>query len=132
MYAQFSEGFPGVVLDDGSLRVRDVADIEQSLEQLYLAYLENELSYGAISPDHASGLAALLQGKVALPDGVVALKGQITGPISWGLSVIDAQQQPILHDRVLGDAVSKHICPKSSLARAAAPTAPSAHHPVHR
>jgi len=114
MYAQFSERFPGVVLDDGGLRVRDGADIERSLQQLYLAYLENDLSYGAISSDYANGLAALLQGKVAVPDDVVALKGQVTGPISWGLSVIDAQQQPILHDRVLGDAVSKHVALKAA------------------
>ena len=109
MYAQFSERFPGIILDDDGLRVRDSADIERSLEQLYLAYLDNDLSFGATSPDYASGLAALLQGKVALPNGVIALKGQVTGPISWGLSVIDAQQQPILRDRILGDAVSKHI-----------------------
>lgn len=109
MYAQFSELFPGIVLTNGGLHIADSPDLELQLEQLYLAYLENDLSYGAISAEYAAGLASLLQGKVAFPEKLVALKGQVTGPISWGLSVIDAQQQPILNDRVLGDAVSKHI-----------------------
>jgi len=109
IYAQFAERFPGIDLVDGGLRVVPGPDLERDLERLYLAYLENELEHGAISPAYAAGLALLLQGKVALPEGVIALKGQVTGPISWGLSVVDVHQQPILNDRVLGDAVSKHI-----------------------
>ena len=109
MYAQFAERFPGIDLSDGNLRVVAGPDLERDLGQLYLSYLENELSYGAISPEYAAGLALLQQGRVALPEHIIALKGQVTGPISWGLSVVDAHQQPILNDRVLGDAVSKHI-----------------------
>lgn len=109
MYAQFAERFPGIDLSDGSLRVVPGPDLERDLEQLYLAYLENDLQHGAISPEYAAGLALLQQGKVTLPEQIIALKGQVTGPISWGLSVVDAHQQPILNDRVLGDAVSKHI-----------------------
>ncbi|MGI6379984.1 MAG: methionine synthase [Anaerolineae bacterium] len=114
MYAQFAERFPGIDLNDGNLRVGAGPELERDLERLYLAYLENDLAYGAVSPAYAAGLALLQQGKVALPEKAVALKGQVTGPISWGLSVIDAHQQPILNDRVLGDAVSKHICLKAA------------------
>ena len=44
----------------------------------------------------------------------LALKGQITGPVSWGLSVIDRNQRPILYDEVLADAVGKHLRLKAS------------------
>jgi len=109
IYAQFSERFPGILLADGGLYISDSPELELQLERLYLAYLENDLSHGTISSEYAAGLASLLQGQVALPDRAIALKGQVTGPISWGLSVVDVHQHPILNDRVLGDAVSKHI-----------------------
>ena len=37
------------------------------------------------------------------------LVGRLTGPISWGVSVVDASRRPLLHDRLLSDAVAKHL-----------------------
>jgi methionine synthase II (cobalamin-independent) len=36
-----------------------------------------------------------------------AVKGQITGPVTWGLTVTDDSGKAILYDDVLGDAVTK-------------------------
>ncbi|NLX43055.1 MAG: methionine synthase, partial [Chloroflexi bacterium] len=36
-------------------------------------------------------------------------KGEITGPISWGLTIVDQERRPILHDQLLEDAVAKHL-----------------------
>ncbi|OGO06511.1 MAG: hypothetical protein A2Y73_05545 [Chloroflexi bacterium RBG_13_56_8] len=33
----------------------------------------------------------------------------MTGPISWGLTIVDQNQRPILYDEVLADAVGKHL-----------------------
>jgi len=39
MYAQFSEGFPGVVLEEERIWVDRSQDLSRPLEQLYAAYL---------------------------------------------------------------------------------------------
>ncbi len=59
MYVQYSERFPGLVLDVEQERiwVDREADLSSGLEQLYTAYLEEDLAYGAISGDYAAGLA---------------------------------------------------------------------------
>ncbi len=114
MYAQFSERFPAIELQNGRIYVDTDQDLNPYLEALYLAYLENDLTYGAISPSYANGLATLRQGHRTLSHGVIALKGQVTGPVSWGLTVVDRALRPILYDEVLADAVSKHLHMKAA------------------
>ncbi|MHB1294797.1 MAG: uroporphyrinogen decarboxylase/cobalamine-independent methonine synthase family protein [Anaerolineae bacterium] len=109
MYSQFSERFPGITIRDARIHVDRKLDLDGDLERLYLAYLENDLSYGEIDAEHAAGLALLLQNKVVLPSARVAIKGQITGPVSWGLTIVDQNQRPVLYDEVLEDAVGKHL-----------------------
>jgi hypothetical protein len=109
MYAQYSERFPGITLGDERIYVDRAKDLDPELEQLYLAYLDNDLEYGRTSSIYAAALAALCQGEVVLPRPPVAIKGQVTGPISWGLTIVDQNQRPILYDDVLADAVGKHL-----------------------
>ena len=109
MYVQFSEGFPGVVLEDERIYVDRSRDLDPDLERLYLAYLENDLSYGATSPDYAAGLATLSQKLSAISHQPLAIKGQVTGPISWGLTVVDQDRRPVLYDDILADALAKHL-----------------------
>jgi hypothetical protein len=109
MYIQFSERFPGITLDDGAIHVDRRKDIDRGLEALYLAYLEDELAYGRISPAYAAGLDALRRGDVAFPREPVAIRGEITGPVSWGLTIVDENRRPILYDEVMEDAVAKHL-----------------------
>jgi hypothetical protein len=109
MYTQYSERFPGIVLENGGILVNRKADLDLGLEALYLAYLEGDLSYGETSAPYAAALNSLLQGQVTLPVTPVAIKGEITGPVSWGLTIVDQNRQPILHDQVLEDAVAKHL-----------------------
>lgn len=109
MYAQFSERFPGIRYDKGRIYIDRQRDLNSDLERLYLAYLEDDLSYGRIGKDHAEGLARLREGDVRLSEDVVAIKGQATGPVSFGLTVVDRNQRPILYDEVLADAVGKHL-----------------------
>jgi methionine synthase II (cobalamin-independent) len=109
MYAQFGEGFPGITVEDERIYVDRRKDLDVDLERLYLAYLEDDVDYGELGESHAAGLHALLKGRVALPEGVAAVKGQVTGPVSWGLTIVDQNQRPILYDEVLADAVGKHL-----------------------
>ena len=105
MYAQFSEGFPGVVMEGDRIYVDRAKDLEKPLEQLYACYLENEVEKYTISPDYAAGLHAFLETELS----PFAVKGQVTGPISWGLSVTDQERRPVLYDDTLADALAKHL-----------------------
>jgi len=107
MYVQFSEGFPGVIVEGERIWVDRSKDMSKPLEQLYTAYLENNIEYGAISTKYAAGFHAFL--KEAKQKGRKAAKGQVTGPISFGLSVTDQNRRPLLYDEVLADAIAKHL-----------------------
>ena len=106
MYVQFSEGFPGVVLENDRISVSRSQGLDGALEKLYVTYLENRVDEWGIAAEYAAGLYAFLSAEIGSP---VAIKGQVTGPISWGLSVTDENRQPVLYDEVLGDAIAKHI-----------------------
>jgi methionine synthase II (cobalamin-independent) len=109
MYAQYSEGFPGVVVDEGHERiwVDRSRDLDGGLERLYAAYMENDLDFAAISAEYAAGFHAFLD--VAAGRSWPAVKGSVTGPISWGLTVTDEDERAILYDDSLADAVAKHL-----------------------
>jgi methionine synthase II (cobalamin-independent) len=107
MYVQFSEGFPGVVVEGERIWVDRSKDLSKPLEQLYAAYLENNIEYGAISARYAAGFHEFL--KEAKKKAGKAVKGQVTGPISFGLSVTDQNRRPLLYDEVLADAIAKHL-----------------------
>lgn len=111
MYAQFSENFPGIVLDlEGERTYVDRSQsLDRDLERLYVAYLQNDMGYGALSPQYAAALHYLLDTGTLLRVPPVAIKGQVTGPISWGLTVVDQNRRPLLYDEIMADAIAKHL-----------------------
>jgi len=104
MCVQFSHGFPGVRIEDKRIYIDRSLDLDKPLEQLDAAYLENDIDKYPISSDYAAGLYSFLDLTTLAPLGV---KGQITGPITWGLAVTDDSHQPILYDDTLADAIAK-------------------------
>jgi methionine synthase II (cobalamin-independent) len=106
MYVQYSEGFPGVVVKGEHLYVDRSQDLDEDLTKLYVAYLEDKVEQYALRPDYAAGLHAFLSKDLGSP---VAVKGQVAGPISWGLTVTDQDRRPVLYDDVLADALAKHL-----------------------
>jgi methionine synthase II (cobalamin-independent) len=106
MYVQFSAGFPGIVLEGERIYVDRAQDLTAELECLYLAYLENDLDSYAINSTYAAGLAQWSKSEF---NSCKVVKGQVTGPISWGLSVVDQEKRPVLYDEVLADAAAKHL-----------------------
>ena len=107
MYAQFSEGLPGVVLEEERIWIDRAQDLSKPLEHLYAAYLESRIDQSAIGREYAEGLYTFLD----KPGGNAkrAVKGQVTGPISFGLTVTDQDRRPLLYDDVLADALAKHL-----------------------
>ena len=111
MYAQFSEGFPGVVLEEEHIYVDRSQDLDNPLEKLYAAYLDNDIDKYPISADYAAGLHSFLALDNLSP---LAVKGQITGPISWGLTVTDDSRRSVIYDDMLADAAAKLLRLKAS------------------
>jgi methionine synthase II (cobalamin-independent) len=106
MYVQFSERFPGVVVARDRIYVDRDRDLDPELEQLYVAYLMEDLEYAVISPRYAAGLHHFLDMDLGRPP---MAKGQVTGPLSWGLVVADQNRKPVLYDDILAEAISKHL-----------------------
>jgi len=104
MYVQYSEGFPGVVVENDRIYVETAKDYSASLEELYAAYLKNDDGKYPLGRDYAAGFYAFLEQPGLKPAGV---KGHVTGPLSWGLTVTDENKKSILYHEVLGDAIPK-------------------------
>jgi len=104
MYVQCSEGFPGVVVKEDKIYIDRSQNLDKPLEQLYAAYLDNDIDKYPVSPEHASGLYSFLAMNNLSPK---AVKGHVTGPVTWGLTVTDDTGKGILYDDILGDAVPK-------------------------
>ncbi|MBN1160636.1 MAG: methionine synthase [Dehalococcoidales bacterium] len=106
MYVQYAEGFPGVVVEGDRIYVDTAGDYSKSLETLYQAYLENDASKYPMGRDRVAGLYAFLEKGGLSPK---AVKGCITGPLSWGITVTDENKKSILYHDTLGDAVPKFL-----------------------
>ena len=106
MYAQFSEGFPGIVLENDKVYVERTADFDSQIEKLYNDDQEDNTDDYGTSAEYAAGLHAFLSLSERRPSMV---KGQITGPITWGLCVTDREQRGILYDDLLAEALAKFL-----------------------
>ncbi len=110
MYVQYSQGFPGVVLKENRIYI-DRSQAQEQMEQFYTAYLGNDLEKFAVAAEYAAGLDKFLSMPGLSP---WAVKGQVTGPVTWGLTVTDENRRAIIYDDVLSDAVPKLLRLKAS------------------
>ncbi len=104
MAIQFGQGFPGIVETEKSIFIDRSLDIDKPLEALYNAYLDNDIDKYPVGKEYATGLYELVSRTDLKPQ---AVKGQVTGPISWGLSVTDENKRAVLYDEILSDAAAK-------------------------
>jgi hypothetical protein len=113
MYTQFSEGLPAFKIDNEEKRAYFRVDdsLEHELEKFYSEYLADNLDYFAIGEEYASGLHYFL--KHLLPETTRFVKGQLTGPISFGLTVTDQGRRSIIYHPELFEAVVKNLVMKA-------------------
>lgn len=107
MYAQYSEGLPGVVVDRDRKKVYcdTSTDLLPQIEEVLQAYVDGGLSSLAISGDYAAGLHAFAAGVRRGGRVYPVLKGQVTGPFSFGLTITDQNNRPILYHDGLAEAM---------------------------
>jgi methionine synthase II (cobalamin-independent) len=109
MYVQYSEGLPGCVVDHYRQKVycEKQEGFWQEAESFFEDCLEGRTGRFAISPEYAKGLhrfAEMVSGEEKV---YPFLKGQVTGPISFGLTVTDENNRPILYDETYADMLVK-------------------------
>ena len=94
----------GVVVEDDKIYIDRSHDLEKPIEALYTAYLEDDADKYPVGLDYAAGLHYFLSLENIEP---LVVKGQVTGPVSWGLTVTDDSQRSIIYDDTLADAAAK-------------------------
>jgi len=124
MYIQFAEGMPAAVVDAGHERIWfDAGQAPERMADFYEHYLSEDVDYCSISANYARGLDSFIK---RLPvEGALFTKGQVTGPVSYGLTVTTGDQKPVLYNADLFEAVVKALAMKgrwqAERFRAAAP-----------
>lgn len=109
MYTQYTFGLPGIVIDDAHEKVtfNTLEDLSPALEEFYARYIAEDIDSFALPPDYAAGFYAMLEALRFTP-GEWA-KGQVTGPISFGLTVIDQDLRSSLYNEQLADPIVKQL-----------------------
>jgi len=115
MYIQVSEGMPCLVLDEkkGMVYFQTKGDITGELEKFYKNIIEDRIEYFKITQNYAAGFHSFverLKRKLSKEQGiagVLALKGQLIGPISFGLTVTDENKKSIIYHDELAEVAVK-------------------------
>jgi methionine synthase II (cobalamin-independent) len=120
MVAQFAAGMPGLREEDGRTYVDLGSDaFETELAAFYEEYLAVvEHAVPLESSRFALGAAAAgfyaLQKQMAAQEAPVAVKGQVTGPITFGLGLKDHQGRAVYYDANARDAAVKLLAMKAA------------------
>ena len=115
MYAQFSQGLPGVVIDEDRQGIYiDTSrnDYTGNLEAAYEHYLSEDLDYFSISEDYACGLYEFVSRQSAVSSQQY-IKGHTIGPISFGLTVTDQNKQASVYNQEFRDCMVKVLAVKA-------------------
>lgn len=121
MIAQFLPGLPGLAIK------KDKAFIDTNSENFdddllkfyedYMAVVEEKTdilcSRFALNADTANGFFELMKQIETLPDVPVAVKGQITGPITFCTGINDQNGRAVFYDEQIRDAAIKLIATKA-------------------
>jgi methionine synthase II (cobalamin-independent) len=84
-----------------------VNDITDALEAFYTSVLSDDVDAFVLREEYATGFFSMLEALRAMP-GLWA-KGQVTGPISFGLTVTDQDLRASLYHELLADAIIKNM-----------------------
>jgi hypothetical protein len=122
MVEQYMEGLPGLKEEEGRHYV-DTADA--GFDEQVLVFFEAYLAIGvqsvaedaspfALSPERAPGFFSLLEALQSPPENLKAVKGQITGPISFCTAMQDHEKRAIFYHDTVRDAAVKLLALKAA------------------
>ena len=114
MAAQAARGLPGLKVDEVNRTVAMDPGLprDEALAQFYEVVLSGDLTPFAFEEQDAQGFFALLAAVASQGSPCPALKGQLSGPVTFAGVVKDAGGKPILYDRELTQAVCAGLARK--------------------
>jgi len=100
MYVQYSEGLPGAVVDSRERRIYFLGGnaLYEEIEPFYQALIDDDVERFAITADYARGLACFLESVPRLNPRPKWVKGQVTGPFSFAMTVTDQDKRSLAYD----------------------------------
>ncbi len=111
MIPQFTEAFPGVRVDEVARRVW--VQVDDDLPNAMVAFYEHLIAERAdafaISEEYAAGLYGMLRELATANTTLPSLKGQITGPFTFGLGLADQDRRSVWFDEQYRDVVLKGL-----------------------
>jgi hypothetical protein len=119
MEVQYSEGLPRVMIDEQKQRMYfdTSGDCSEELATFYEGYMAAEesgdYSVAAISPAYSAGIPALEEKLKALGRKLPFVKGQVTGPLSFALTIVDQDKRAIFYNEEFVDVVVKNTAMKA-------------------
>jgi methionine synthase II (cobalamin-independent) len=116
MVVQYSQGFPCLKWNEREQRVwvDTTQGFDKEVDRFYKCLETGELEPFQITEDFAKGLQItedLVLGKNRKD--MKYIKGQITGPITFGLSLTDQERRPIFYEPTLKEILIKHLSSKA-------------------
>jgi methionine synthase II (cobalamin-independent) len=116
MVVQYSEGFPSLKWDERgqTVWIDTSRDFDREVVQFYQRLEEGDLESFRITETFSRGLRILEA--LSLPQNrkqISYVKGQVVGPITFGLSLSGPDQKPIFYEPTLRDILVKHLSAKA-------------------
>jgi len=112
MIIQASSGLPFLRVDEAKGEVHFDADLDETkeLEKVYSSYLARDVEPYRIPPGYADGFEGMVRHlEEKKPSSLQFFKGQIIGPITFGLAVKDGNGKDIIHNEVAFDGILKGL-----------------------
>ncbi|RPJ00682.1 MAG: methionine synthase, partial [Deltaproteobacteria bacterium] len=112
MVLQYSEGFPSFRWDKKEQRfwIDTSVGFEAAVERFSRAVEEEDLEPFEITEEFAGGFRILeILASEQCRNRMRYVKGQVTGPITFGLSLTDQERRPAFYDPTLRDILVKHL-----------------------
>ncbi len=101
-----ARALPGLEVVEGRLVVDLEADHSEAMERVYLDFVEGDAASYGPTPDTYSGLLELVSRDLS---SAVLVKGQVTGPVTLGMQVVDRDKRPVLYDEAFADVLGKML-----------------------
>jgi len=114
MEVQYSEGIPRVVIDHRKERmyIDTTGDTSSDLATFYENFLAEDPGLFPITPEFSKGIPALEQALEAAGGSRPFVKVQTTGPITFGLTIVDECKRAIFYNPEFIDTVVKALAMK--------------------
>jgi hypothetical protein len=105
-----SEQLPGRLIREDRLLFDSAKDQTAAMEKIYLDFVEKKYADYGLHREYASAFIEMMSRDLS---GSGILKCQVTGPVTFGMQVVDAGKRPIYYDSQLADVLSKMIALKA-------------------